>query len=171
MAEQEEEKKKKLSPKHIFHSLRIYRFILPYKWYFIVGFICLVVSTSTFVFLPMGVTQIIDAAKTGNIASDRVKEIGWVLVIVLTIQAVLSYFRIYLFEIVSQRGMGDIRKMLYRRIITQPVSFFEKNRTGDLTSRMSSDVSQLQDSLSMNLAMFVRQSVLPMFSIPRLLMI
>ena len=173
MADQEKEevKKKPLSPKHVFHSLRIYRFILPYKWQFIIGFLCLVVSTSTFVFLPMGVTQIIDAAKTGNIASERVREIGWMLVAVLTIQAVLSYFRVYLFEVVSQRGMGDIRKTLYRRIITQPVAFFEKNRTGDLISRMSSDVSQLQESLSMNLAQFVRQAVLPMFSIPRLLMI
>jgi ABC-type multidrug transport system fused ATPase/permease subunit len=87
------------------------------------------------------------------------------------VQAILSFFRVYLFEVVSQRGMGDIRKTLYRRIITQPVAFFEKNRTGDLISRISSDVSQLQDSLSMNLAMFIRQSVLPMFSIPRLLMI
>lgn len=169
--ETEEEKKKRLSPNQIFHSLRIYRFILPYKWQFITGFICLVVSTSTFVFLPMGVTQIIDAAKTGNIASERVREIGWMLVAVLTVQAVLSYFRVYLFEVVSQRGMGDIRKTLYRSIITQPVSFFEKNRTGDLISRMSSDVSQLQESLSMNLAMFVRQAVMPLFSIPRLLMI
>jgi len=173
MAEQEKavEKKNRLSPKEIFHSLRIYRFILPYKWQFIIGFICLVVSTSTFVFLPMGVTQIIDAAKNGNIASERVKEIGWILVLVLSIQAILSFFRVYLFEVVSQRGMGDIRKTLYRRIITQPVAFFEKNRTGDLISRISSDVSQLQDSLSMNLAMFIRQAVLPMFSIPRLLMI
>ena len=171
MAETPEEKKNKFSLQYILHSLRIYRFVLPYKWHFIIGFICLVVSTSTFVFLPMGITQIIDAAKTGNIQSERVKEIGWMLVIVLTIQAVLSYFRVYLFEIVSQRGMGDIRKTLYKQVITQPVSFFEKNRTGDLTSRLSSDVSQLQDSLSMNLAMFVRQAVLPLFSIPRLLMI
>ena len=171
MAETLEEKKNKFSLQYILHSLRIYRFVLPYKWHFIIGFICLVVSTSTFVFLPMGITQIIDAAKTGNIQSERVKEIGWILVIVLTIQAVLSYFRVYLFEIVSQRGMGDIRKTLYKQVITQPVSFFEKNRTGDLTSRLSSDVSQLQDSLSMNLAMFVRQAVLPLFSIPRLLMI
>lgn len=163
--------KNRLTLKHIFHSLRIYRFIFPYKWYFLIGFVCLVVSTSTFVFLPMGVTQIIDAAKTGNIATERVREIGWMLVIILTVQAVLSYFRVYLFEIVSQRGMGDIRKTLYRQIITQPVSFFEKNRTGDLISRLSSDISQLQDSLSMNLAMFVRQLVLPLFSIPRLLMI
>ena len=119
----------------------------------------------------MGVTEIIDAAKNGNISSDRVKLIGWMLAAVLTIQAVLSYVRVYFFEIVSQRGMGDIRKTLYRQIITQPVLFFERNRTGDLISRMSSDVSQLQESLSMNLAMFVRQLVLPLFSIPRLLMI
>ena len=164
-------KQSPIAPRQIFHSLRIFRFIAPYKWTFIIGFICLVVSTSTFVFLPMGVTEIIDAAKNGNISSDRVRQIGWMLAAVLATQAILSYVRVYFFEIVSQRGMGDIRKTLYRQIITQPIAFFERNRTGDLISRMSSDVSQLQDSLSMNLAMFVRQLVLPLFSIPRLLMI
>lgn len=171
MAENKEEQKYHFTFRNFFHSLRIYRFIAPYKWHFIIGFICLVVSTSTFVVLPMGITQIIDAARTGNISTDRVRDISKVLVVVLCVQAVLSFFRIYLFEIVSQRGMGDIRKALYKQIITQPISFFEKNRTGDLISRLSSDVTQLQDSLSMNLAMFVRQAVLPMFSIPRLLMI
>ena len=45
MAEKTEGKKKKLTGKEIREALRIYRFILPYKWHFIIGMICLVVST------------------------------------------------------------------------------------------------------------------------------
>ncbi|MFN8277149.1 MAG: ABC transporter transmembrane domain-containing protein [Chitinophagales bacterium] len=149
----------------------LYRYVLPYKWQFLAGFLCLLATTSGFVFLPMGLTEVIDAAMKGNIASTRVQEVGYMLGGIMLMQAVLSFFRIYLFEIVSQRAMNDIRMKLYEKIITQPISFFERNRTGDLMSRLSADISQLQEALSTNLAMVVRQGALPLFSIPRLFMI
>lgn len=93
------------------------------------------------------------------------------LLLIFTVQAVFSFFRIYFFEIVSQRAMADLRKDLYEKIITQPVPFFEQTRIGELSSRISNDVTQLQESLSLNLAMLVRQLLLPIISIPRLFVI
>ena len=50
--------------------------------------------------------------------------------------------------------------MLFRsKIISAPITFFEKNRIGDLTSRTTSDVLQLQDAFSITLAEFVRQFI------------
>ncbi|MFN8308781.1 MAG: ABC transporter transmembrane domain-containing protein [Chitinophagales bacterium] len=149
----------------------LYRYILPYKWEFLIGFVCLLATTSGFVFLPMGLTKVIDSAMKGNIQSERVREVGWMLGAIMVMQALLSFFRIYLFESVSQKAMNDIRLKLYEQIITKPIAFFERNRTGDLISRLSADIQQLQDSLSTNLAMFVRQAALPLFSIPRLFVI
>jgi len=50
-----------------------------------------------------------------------------------------------------------------------PIQFFEENRVGNLTSRISSDVSQLQSALTNDLAFFLRQLVLPLVCIPILL--
>lgn len=183
-------------------ALRIYRFILPYKWHFIVGMVCLVISTGVVSFIPGGFGNLIDAAipakevieKTAavlksnadaavkleqinglvqnykeQIHPEKLKEIGFLLGAILLIQAVLSFFRIYLFEYVSQNAMASIRRELYEKIITLPIYFFEENRVGNLTSRISSDVSQLQDALSNQLAFFVRQLVLPIVCIPILL--
>jgi ATP-binding cassette, subfamily B, bacterial len=180
-------------------AIRIYRFILPYKKQFIIGMICLVVSTGVVTFIPGGFGKLIDAASpakeiigkisavvnssasaevklteinslvgsyTSEISPEKLKEIGLILGIVLLIQAVLSFFRIYLFEYVSQHAMSAIRRALYEKIITLPIQFFEENRVGNLTSRISSDVSQLQDALSNQLAFFVRQLVLPIICIP-----
>lgn len=185
-------------------SLRIYRFILPYKWQFIVGMICLVVSTGVVTVIPGGFGKLVDAASpakeiisqvsaivkssAGNdekiaritqavstysseISPDKLKEIGEILGIVLLIQAALSFLRIYLFEYVSQHAMSAIRRALYEKIITLPIQFFEDNRVGNLTSRISSDVSQLQDALTNHLAFFVRQLVLPIACIPFILAI
>jgi ABC-type multidrug transport system fused ATPase/permease subunit len=205
MSKQEEPVKRKLiSRKEIVDALRIYRFILPYKWQFITGMICLVVSTGVVTFIPGGFGKLIDAASpakevivkvgaelkstataeeklahitalvngyTSEISPEKLKEIGLILGIVLLIQAVLSFFRIYLFEYVSQNAMSSIRRALYEKIITLPIQFFEENRVGNLTSRISSDVSQLQDALTNQLAFFVRQLVLPIACIPFILLI
>lgn len=198
----EPEKKKRISRKEIVEALRIYRFILPYKWHFIIGMICLVVSTGVVSFIPGGFGKLVDAASpakevisqvsevvkssataeekvakittavanySSEISPEKLKEIGEILGIVLLIQAVLSFFRIYLFEYVSQNAMSSIRRALYEKIITLPIQFFEENRVGNLTSRISSDVSQLQDALTNQLAFFVRQLVLPIVCIPFIL--
>src|SRR5580704_13908487 len=68
----EEAPVKKLSRKDISSALRIYRFILPYKWQFIVGMIALVISTSVVSFIPGGFGQLVDAAAPSKAAIEKV---------------------------------------------------------------------------------------------------
>ena len=56
----------------------------------------------------------------------------------LIFQAVVSYTRIYLFTKVGEYGIADLRRDLFQRIIALDVSFIERNRTGDLISRLNS---------------------------------
>jgi len=55
-------KKKVITRKQLTDTLKIYRFVLPYKWHFIVGMICLVVSTGVVSFIPGGFGKLIDTA-------------------------------------------------------------------------------------------------------------
>jgi len=75
------------------------------------------------------------------------------------LQGVFSYTRVWLFAIISEKGMANIRKSFYNKLISLPITFFEENRVGELTSRSASDVQQLQDAISITLAEFVRQIV------------
>lgn len=165
------EVKRKVSGDEIKKALSIYRFILPYKWQFIIGLVCLVVSTSVVAIIPVGFGKLIDAATLNSMKGDKLLEIGLILGLTLLVQAVFSFFRIYLFEYVSQHAMATIRKEVYEKIITQPLYFFESRRVGELTSRITTDIAQLQESFSLNLAAFVRQLVLPIVCIPFLLTI
>jgi len=76
---------------------------------------------------------------------------------ILIVQAILSFFRIYTFAQVSEKSMRDVRQTLYAKIITMPIFHFEKRRVGELMSRITSDITQLQDVLSITLAEFFRQ--------------
>jgi ABC-type multidrug transport system fused ATPase/permease subunit len=74
----------------------------------------------------------------------------------LLVQTIFSYMRIYLLTEVGEKSLADIRGDLYSNIIKQPMSFFSEQRVGDLSNRMSSDLSQIQDAISFTLAEFLR---------------
>lgn len=158
----QKETKPKLSKESIKKSLRIFKYIRPYLGYFIAAMFFLVAGSLIFMAL-MGLPGEMANTAIGkpkfNLNLD-VKDYGWIFLIVLIFQGILSYFRTYYFAIVSEKGMADLRKDLYEKIITQPVTFFEEKRVGELSSRITADVEQLQSVFSITLAEFIRQLVI-----------
>ena len=79
------------------------------------------------------------------------------LVVILFVQSIFSFIRVYTFSIVSERSLADLRKAVYQKIIWLPLSFFDNRRVGELMSRITSDVGTLTDMFSFTLAEFLRQ--------------
>lgn len=155
--ENTEESKIKLNKKNITEALKIFRYIKPYKWYFITALILLFLSNLTFLSLPFFLGLMVDAA-TGKASYDfGVKDIGLILIVVLILQGIFGYIRIILNAIVSEKGIADVRRDLYSKIITLPYAFFEENKTGDLISRVTGDISKLYSIFSVTLGEFIRQ--------------
>ena len=175
------EDKKRISKKGLKNIWGIFSFILPYKWTFLLGMVFLLLSTVATLTFPYFLGELIDSASPFSIlepgastttpatessspensqnifAPSQINQVAIALVIVLALQGLFSFMRIYLFAQVSERGMADIRSTLYEKIMSLPMIFFEQKRVGELTSRISSDVTQLQDMLSYVLAEFLRQ--------------
>ncbi|CAA6807485.1 MAG: Lipid A export ATP-binding/permease protein MsbA [uncultured Aureispira sp.] len=135
-------------------------YLAPYRWSFFGGLFFLVIGSSVFMVFPAAAGELIDIAKGESKWGFTLKDVGLVLVSILVLQAFTSYFRVLLFANVSEKGMADIRKALYDKLITQPTSFFDQNRVGELTSRSTADVQQLQDVLSITLAELIRQIII-----------
>lgn len=146
---------KKISWEGVKVALDVFRYILPYKGTFIVGMVFLVLSTGTSLVFPKLIGNIIEVIEGKS--AFTINQITLILFGVLIFQAVFSFFRIYLFTRVSERTMLDIRRDVFSKIITLPVSFLEQRRVGELTSRITSDVSQLQGLLSFTIAELFRQ--------------
>ena len=82
------------------------------------------------------------------------------LVGVLALQAGLSYFHFLSFATVGQRSLVDLRRDTYARLISLPMTFFAQRRVGELASRLSADLIQIEDTLTAILPQFLRQSTL-----------
>ncbi len=154
---EEEEKSKKLSRAQLAEAWKMLRFVRPYRWYFIGGLILLSVSSLLVMVFPWLTGQMADIATGNSKYGLDFPQIAKILLVLLVVQGLVSYFRVIFFAQVSEKGMADVRKDLYKKLITLPVFFFEENRVGDLMSRISSDVDQLQQLFSITLAEFLRQ--------------
>lgn len=155
---EENQAKKRLDRDALTALTRVWRFMYPYRNWFFVGMLFLVLSTVTTLTIPMFAGDLINAANgdTTLIPGD-IRTIGVYFIVILLSQAAFSFLRIYCFAEVSERAMADIRTNLYDKMITLSVPFFEQRRVGELTSRISSDVTQLQELVSIALAELFRQ--------------
>ena len=67
-----------------------------------------------------------------------------------------SYGRVYLFSYAGENALADLRKEVYNRMIQLPMDFFAQRRVGELSSRLSADLSQIQDAMTLMLAEILR---------------
>ncbi len=153
----EEDKKRKITGRSFRESLKIFRFVVPYKAYFITGMVFLALSALTSLAFPVLAGELINAA----VGKSRftINQVGLGLMVSLVLQALFSFFRVELFARVSENTLRDIRSTLYGKIITLPTRYLESKRVGELISRLTADVNQLQDVISFSLAEFLRQTI------------
>jgi ABC-type multidrug transport system fused ATPase/permease subunit len=154
--------KPKVSKESLKRSLRIFRYVLPYRAKFIVGLLMLVLSSSTFMAFPWVAGKLVDAANHKPVLlpgglSLNIDRIALLLFLVIVCQGFFSFGRIWFFTQVSEFTVRDIRQALYAKFVQLPIPFFEQNRVGAITSRITSDVAQIQDTFSLTLAELFRQ--------------
>lgn len=136
--------------------LKLYRFLRPYKWKFALGLLFLLLSTAASLMFPKLLGDMVDIANRGLVNSE-IHRTGILLLAILSGQALFSYTRTRLFVYVTEKTLASIRQHIYDHLIRLPMSFFSSRRVGELNSRISSDISLLQDSLTNTLADLLSQ--------------
>ena len=87
-------------------------------------------------------------------------EIGWLIFLVLVIQATLSFVRVVLFAKMTEDMMLAMRKDAFEAIVSMPMRFFDTRRVGDLNSRVSADITSIQDVFTTTLSELLRQLII-----------
>lgn len=152
--------KEKVSKESLKEAIKTFNFIRPYRLHFFGGLVLLFLSSLVFMMFPFLIGLMVDVAQGKAEYDVSLSGIGWILIIVLLTQGIVSYSRVWLFAIVSEKGIADIRKTLYKKLIALPITFFEENKTGDLISRLTADVERLYTTFSITLAEFLRQVII-----------
>ncbi len=154
--------KAKISKEGLKSAVSIFKYMRPYLVYFILGMLSLALGSLVFMIFPGAAGEMANTAAgvKSKFIDLSLQQYGYVFLIILIAQGLLSYIRTIFFAIVSEKGMADLRKDLYNKIISQSNTFFEERRVGELTSRVTADVEQLQSAFSITLAEFFRQIIM-----------
>lgn len=161
-----EENKKRVSKAALKRSLRIFRYITPYKFKFAIGMVFLFLSSATFMVFPGLLGRLIGGEEVEGSSIDsffnleNINQVALLLLAVFGLQATFSFFRIYLFADVTERAIANIRRDTYSHLIKLPMAFFSAQRVGELNSRITNDIQQLQETFMTTLAEMVRQLVI-----------
>ncbi|RWY54253.1 ABC transporter ATP-binding protein [Mucilaginibacter gilvus] len=155
--------KAKINTQSLRNVGKLLSYIKPYRIKFAGGLTFLVISSLVGLAFPGFFGALIDASqgvkRFGFIPAD-LKKIGEVAIVVLFLQGFVSYFRITWFVQVAERSLAAIRRDTYFKLITLPMNFFANRRVGELNSRISADLSQIQEVLTTTFAEIIRQVII-----------
>jgi ABC-type multidrug transport system fused ATPase/permease subunit len=150
--------KAKLTSSSLNKALRIFKYGKDHKWKFYIGLLFLLLTSATALAFPKLMGMLVDCVTNKDLG--KANEIALLLMGVLVLQAVFSFFRISLFVNFTENSLSNIRFALYENLVKLPMTFFSQKRVGELNSRISADISQLQDTFTTTIAEFLRQLIL-----------
>jgi len=154
-ADAEAPRRKLVSPKPL---TRLLPRVKPHAGALTIAAICLTASAGVGLVFPLVVGHLLDAAfvRANGWQLDRIA-IG--LLFLFAVQALLNFVQVYLLSATGERVVAALRKELFAHLVKLSPGFFADRRSGELTSRLSTDTALLQAVLSHQLSELARQSL------------
>lgn len=150
--------KSKITASSLSKATLIFQYAENHRWKFYVGLVFLLLTGATALAFPKLMGMLIDCVK--NKDNNQANNIALLLIGILFMQSIFSFFRLSLFINFTEHTLANLRLSLYSNLVKLPMSFFSQKRVGELNSRISSDITQIQDTLTSTIAEFLRQFIL-----------
>jgi ATP-binding cassette subfamily B protein len=154
-----------ISRESLRQTLALARYVRPYRRRFFAGLATLFVSAACGLAFPLLAGTLIDAALRPGGASLpwlgalSLNQVALALMGAVALQSLASFNSSLAFNRVGQSALADLRRECYGRLIALPMAFFGRRRVGELTSRVSTDIAQIEGALIDSLPQMCRQSV------------
>lgn len=119
----------------------------PYRLRLAIAAVCLIVAAGVGLAFPLVVRYLLDAA---FVSRDRalLDRIALGLLALFALQGAMNFVQVYLLTSTTERVIAKLREDVFGHLVRLSPAFFTEHRTGDLTSRLSSDLTLLQSLLS-----------------------
>ncbi|MFM1916434.1 MAG: hypothetical protein RLZZ531_2103 [Bacteroidota bacterium] len=164
----EQKEKVKITKSSIKKAKGIFTYLKPYAGIYFIGWIFLVLSTSAGLVFPYLMGKLLGAgAATSNMSEaiglidmSNINNVAIALFVLFGFQSLFSFIRVVLFNNVTENALRDLRNDAFSKLVYMPMDFFNRNKVGELTSRLSSDITQIQETLRTTIAEFFRQIII-----------
>jgi len=156
--------KAKLSKENFKKSFRLFNYLGTSKWIFILGMFFVAGTAAVGLYFPIVAGKMFgymgQLSMTTSLFKDSVSGTGKDLFILLVIQGLVSFGRVYTFSIVTENILKGLRTDTFNKLVQMPMSFFSKNQVADLSSRLSTDINVISEAFTVSIAEVIRQTII-----------
>jgi subfamily B ATP-binding cassette protein MsbA len=139
---------------------RLLAYVRPYRWHLGVATVGVVFASALGLVFPAVMGDLVDSALgTGQDDASSLDRIALFLVGIFFLQAGFNFVRSYFLSAMGEGVVADLRISVYDHLMTLPVKFFDARKTGEITSRLTSDVAVVQNTVSSSLAAAMAQAI------------
>ena len=132
------------------------KYIKPYKAWFILGPLCMIVEVIGEVLMPMLLAGVINAGNAGTLTVGSSIGTAGLMILIALVMMAGGIGGCYYSAKASIAFAGDIRNDLYRKVQSFSFGNIDRFSTGSLVTRVTNDVTQLQNFVAMVMRMALR---------------
>ena len=154
----EKEQAARLTRKELSTYGRLLQYVRPYWPWMVVSIIALLFSVGLGLILPLVVRNLVDLILVDENV-PQLNKLALGLFVVFILQAIFSFVNRLSLAYVGENAVADIRVQVYSHIQTLSLRYFTDHRTGEVVSRITNDVQQLQSAITDDLVALLRQGL------------
>jgi len=137
----------------------LFSYTRPYRKWLVAAVTGVTFASALGLVFPLIMGGLVDTAIGENGTTEALNRVALLLLGVFLAQAAFNYLRSYSLAVVGEGVVADLRKSVFARIVQLPVPFFDNRRTGEITSRLTSDASVIQTTVSTAVAQALSQGI------------
>ena len=124
-----------------------------------IGQFFLLINAGAQVAIPYISGQFLDVVNNQNHDSDALNLKGFIFVILTLLLVFSNFIKSFCFSLMAERVSIKMKKSLFQSLISNDISFYDNKKTGELLSRLGSDIATVKWAASGNFSMFIRNIV------------
>ncbi|MDT8716091.1 ABC transporter ATP-binding protein [Clostridium sp. 19966] len=142
----------------------MWKYLKPHKWMLILGLVLVTISSALNMVVPwlsgIIVDQVIVKGQTGKLIPYII-----VMIVVTLVRSAIRYGFQIDFESISQRTIFKVRSEMYNKLQFLDVDYFDKNRTGDIMTKLTGDMDTLRHFIAWVIYMIYENSLIFIFGL------
>src|SRR5947209_17676317 len=139
-------------------SRRLFGYLRPFWKEMVLAALCLTLSSGAALVLPWVIQHLLDSVFVRH-DQGLLNQIALLLIVVFFVRSLFDFRQNYLVSYTGERLVANLRKQVYEHLQTLSLTFFNSRRTGEIMSRVTTDVVVAQTGLTTNLLTLVQQFV------------
>ncbi|HKS61373.1 MAG TPA: ABC transporter transmembrane domain-containing protein, partial [Xanthobacteraceae bacterium] len=154
--------------------LALLPYVMRYRGQVAAALVALLIAAAATLVVPLAVRRMIDF----GFSAERIGLIDQYFAVMIAVAAVLaiaSATRYYLVTNIGERVVADLRAAVFAHLTALAPAFFDTAKTGELTSRLTADTTQIKSAVGSsvsvalrNIVLFVGSSIMMAVTSPRL---